>query len=477
MSGQKQESLTRKVARNTIVQFTGKTIATFLAIFIASLMMRYLGPGGFGEYTIVITFLAIFSTLADLGLQATLTREISKKGAQVEKIVSNIFTMKLLFSLGILLLAPLTALFFPYSEIVKRGILIGVVSYLCLVLVQLLWGIFQKHFHMEKVAVGEVTAKIVWLLGVIFCIRFNLNLLYIIAFVALANFINFVIIFLSAQRFAKIKLAFDFLEWKNFIKIAYPLAIMAILTLIYFKVNIILLSVLKSEVEVGIYGAANKVIEFLITLPAIFAGLLFPVLSRTIFLEKDKFRKVFQKGFNALSVLALPLVLGTQFFARPVIKLLGGEKFLASADVLRILIFSCGFIFFAHLFSYTVIAANQQRKAVWFYGLAAVIAVLGNLIFIPYFSYYATAVVSIFSEATISFGCLWLIIRATKFRPHFKVFFKALVSSLIMIGFLYLLPKWNFLISLVLSIVVYFGILYALKGFSRETVKEIIRLK
>jgi len=124
MSGQKQESLTRKVARNTIVQFTGKTIATFLAIFIASLMMRYLGPGGFGEYTIVITFLAIFSTLADLGLQATLTREISKKGAQVEKIVSNIFTMKLLFSLGILLLAPLIALFFPYSGIVKRGILI-----------------------------------------------------------------------------------------------------------------------------------------------------------------------------------------------------------------------------------------------------------------------------------------------------------------------------------------------------------------
>lgn len=474
---QEQVSLTRKVARNTIIQFMGKTIATLLAVVIASLMMRYLGPEGFGEYTIIITFLAIFSVLADLGLQATLTREISKEGADVKKVVSNTFTIKLIFGLSILLLAPVIALFFPYSDIVKKGILIGVISYLCIILIQVLWGIFQKHFHTEKVAVGEVTAKAIWLLGVVLCVRLELSILHIIAFVVLANFINLVMIFLFAQRFVKIRLAFDFLEWKRLLKIAYPLAIMAALTLVYFRVNIILLSVLKSEVEVGIYGAANKIVEFLITLPAIFAGLLLPVLSRTVFLNREKFRKVYQKGFDALAILALPLVFGTQFFAEPIITLLGGKEFLASANVLRILIFSCGFIFFAHLFSYAVVAANQQRKAAWFYGIAALIAVLGNLIFIPYFSYYATAVVSIASEAIICLSCAWIVARTIKVRPRFKVFLKSLVASLVMAGMLYLLPECHFSISIVLAIVVYFVVLYILRGFSKETVKEIIRLR
>lgn len=472
-----EESLTRKVARNTIIQFAGKTMATFLAVVIAGLMMRYLGPEGFGEYTIIVTFLAIFSTIADLGLQAILTREISKEGADVKKIVSNIFTIKLIFGLSILLLAPAVVLFFPYSALVKKGILIGVLSYLCILLIQTLWGVFQKHFRMEKVAIGEVTAKVVWLLGVIACVRFDLGLLYIIAFVVLANFLNLIMILLFAQRFVKIRLAFDFLEWKRFLRIAYPLAIMAALTLVYFRVNIILLSVLKSEVEVGIYGAANKIMEFLITFSAIFCGLLLPVLSRTIFLDRQKFIKVYQKGFNALAILALPLVFGTQFFAKPIIVLLGGMEFLASANVLRILIFSCAFIFFAHFFVYAVVAANQQKKAAWFYGIAALVAVVGNLIFIPYFSYYATAVVSIVSEAIICISCAWIVAQAIKVRPHFGVFLKSLVASLIMCGMLCLLPKWHFSISFVLAIVVYFVVLYLLKGFSKETVREIVRLR
>ncbi len=477
MSNQEQVSLTRKVAHNTIIQFTGKTIATLLAVVIASLLMRYLGPEGFGEYTIIITFLAIFSVLADLGLEATLTREISKEGADIKKIVSNIFTIKLIFGFAILLLAPIIALFFPYSDTVKKGILIGVISYLCIILIRVLWGIFQKHFHMEKVAIGEVSAKVIWLLGVILCVRLNFGLLYIVAFAVLANFVNLIVIFLFAQPFVKIRLAFNFLEWRHLLKIAYPLAIMAALTLVYFRVNIILLSVLKSEAEVGIYGAANKIIEFLVTLSAIFTGLLLPVLSRTVFLDRERFAKVYQKGFNALAVLAIPLIFGTQFFAKPIIGLLGGKEFLASASVLRILIFSCGFIFFAHLFSYAVVAANQQKKAVWFYGLAAFVAVLGNLIFIPYFSYYATAVVSIASEAIICLSCAWIIARAIKARPHLKVFLKSLISSLIMCGMLYLLPKWHFSISFVLAIVIYFVVLYILRGFSKETVKEIIRLR
>ncbi|MFH2104715.1 MAG: oligosaccharide flippase family protein, partial [Parcubacteria group bacterium] len=182
-------TLARKVAHNTMIQFAGKALGTVLALVTIAFMTRYLGQKGFGEYTTIIAFLSVFATMADLGLYMVVTREISKDGADEKKIVSNALAIKLTAAVGILIITPFIALLFPYSQTVVYGIAIGAFSFLFILLNQTLIGVFQKHFRMDKVALGEIAGRVVWLLGVLLTIHFGWGLLVMISFIALSNFV------------------------------------------------------------------------------------------------------------------------------------------------------------------------------------------------------------------------------------------------------------------------------------------------
>lgn len=470
-------SITRQVAHNTIVQFAGKVFGAIFALITISLMLRYLGQVGFGEYTTITGFLSVFSILADLGLYLVVTREISKKGADESKIISNAFTIKLFASVIILTLAPAVATFFPYSQQVKLGIIVGTLSFLFILLNQVLIGIFQKYFSMWKVTVGEIAGRVVWLLGVVLVIKFQLGLIWLLLAISLANFANFLIVFVFAKTYVKIKLRFDWDLWKHLLKIAAPLAFSVIFNLIYFKVDTVLLSIMKPAKDVGIYGAPFKVLESLITIAAIFAGLLLPLLSKYYIEDIKKFATIFKKGFDVLAIFVIPLIFGTLIFAQPIMILFGGGEFSESGNVLRILIFAVGAIFFSHLFGNTAIACNQQGKLMWIYIGTALLSIILNLALIPKFTYFGAAASVTISEICVALFSLLIIYKTTHIFVKFKVLAKSCIAAIFMVIALYLLPDWYFLIKIALVVPLYFGILYLLKGFSKDVIFEVLSIK
>jgi len=470
-------SLARKVAQNTIIQFAGKLIGTVLALVTVSLMMRYLGKEGFGEYSTIIGFLGTISIIADLGLYLVVTREISKEGADEQKILSNALSIRLIAAVIVLSAAPFLALLFPYSMTVIIGIAIATLSFLFTSLNQMFVGVFQKYFRMDRVAIGEVAGRLTWLAGVYVVIKLDWGLLTMIAAIALSNFLNFIIVAIFTNKYIKVRLGFDWKYWKKILKIAAPLAFSVIFTLVHFKVDTVILSVIKPPEDVGIYGAAYKVLEGLITFAAIFAGILLPVLSRYAFTNKEKFANIYRRGFDVLAVFLVPLIIGTLFFAEPIMNLFGGGEFNTSASVLKILIFAVGAIFLAHLFGNTVVAINQQKKMMWIYFAAAVVSIIVNIILIPRYSYYGAAITTVITESIVCFATAVTVYLTAKIWPEFKTFFKALLSSIAMIGVIVILPDWHYFINIAIAGISYFAVLYLLGGFSKKAVMEIIKFR
>ena len=121
-------SYTRKIAHNTIIQIVGKTVSTIIGVIVIGMLTRYLGEGGFGQYTTVMAFLQLFGVLVDMGLYIILVKKLSEPNADQSAVASNIFTLRLTSAIIFLGLAPAVALFFPYPELVKWGILITSLS-------------------------------------------------------------------------------------------------------------------------------------------------------------------------------------------------------------------------------------------------------------------------------------------------------------------------------------------------------------
>ncbi len=473
--------LSAKVAYNTIVQTASKLVSVVLGLAAVALMTRYLGQVGFGEYITIITFLSFFGIIADLGLTLVTARMLSEPGADEEKITGNLLGLRLVTAVVFLALAPLLVQFFPYPPLVKLGVLITTLSYLFIALNQVLVGLFQKHLRLDKVSIAEVASRLALVAGVILVVRLDGGLVGIMVASVLASAISFILHFVFSLKFVRIKLRFNFSLWRGIIAKSWPLALTIIFNLIYLKTDTLFLSIIKRPsaigiiAEVGIYGAAYRVIDVLVIFPFMFAGLILPILTRLwTNKDKEKFQLVTQKAFNLLMLLALPLVIGTQFVARDVMMLVAGNDFALSGPVLRILIFAAGLIYFGSIFSHGIIAIDRQKDVIWAYAFTAVTAVIGYYILIPRFSYFGAAWVTIYSELIIAVIPAVILYYHTKFIPRFDIALKALFASLVMAAALYYLHNFNLVIMLTTAVIAYFAALFLVGGIKKDEIKELL---
>lgn len=469
--------IARKIAYNVVASSVSKILSTILALLSIGLITRYLGVAGFGEYATVLSFLALFSAIADLGLYSTATREISRPHADETKIIGNIFSLRLVVSSVVLLLSPAVFWFLPYSLEVKGAILIIAASFLFSSSYQVLNGIFQKNLAMDKVAIVELIGKIIQVGMIFWVIRFRLGFLWIIASLLLNMIFSFVAVYILSKKYVSFKLQFDLVYWKMFIKESYPLGIAAFIGFIYFKIDTILLSVMKTSTEVGIYNAAYKVIENITFFPTMMAGLIFPIMSQTILTDFARFKDVSDKTYKIFWIFVVALVVGTLFLSGGIVHLIGGSGFEKSDGVLKILIFALAAIFFSNFSNAILIAANKQKKLMGIMFLAAVFNVSANLLFIPRYSYLAAAWISVLTEVFVVGATFYVIIKELKYVPVAEKFYGILSAGLVMAAYFFSFGWLNFFLLAISGTAVYVAALWIFGVVKTEDISSIISKK
>lgn len=469
-----------KVAYNTIIQMVGKVISTILGLVSLAMMTRYLDKAGFGEYTTITNFLSFFAIIADLGLTLVSVQMISVPSVDEKKVLNNLFGLRLVSIIMFIGLAPFIAIFLPYSLTIKIGILITAISFLFPALNQIIIGLFQKKLRMDKAVIAENISRVVLLLGIYVAIHFNYGLNGILWATVASAAVNFIISYLLALKFIRLKPAFDADLWKETIKKSWPLAITIILNLLYLKTDTLILSLVKSVEEVGLYGAAYRIIDVLSTLPFMFAGIILPILSAAWFEQKkETFKNVLQKSFDLMAMFSLPIIAGTMILANPIMVLVAGKPFLESGLILKILIFAVSAIFLGCMFSHAVIAIDKQKKMISSYVFVSISSVILYVIFIPLFSYVGAAAVTIYSELSIALLSAYVVWRYTKFIPNFKIIYKATTASLIAGLVLYFWSinyySWsNLIIGIISFSIIYLVTLYLLKGITKDDLKILL---
>lgn len=465
--------LARKVAYNIIVSSAAKVLSTILALVSIGLVTRYLGKAGFGDYATVLAFLSLFSAVADLGLYHISTREISRPGADEEKILGNIFSLRLGSSLVVVFLAWITTRFLPYPEHVREGIVVIAFSFFFASNYQILNGIFQKRLSMDRVALGELLGKVGQLLIIFGAVKLRWGFGWIVSSVLVNMVISFMIVSFWSRKYVVLKLRFDFAYWKIFLKEALPMGVASIITFLYFKLDTILLSVMKSNAEVGIYNVAYKVLENVSFFPAMIMGLVMPLMSHAVISERKRFETISNNTFKLFIVLVIPMVISVLFLANEIVWVVGGADFSESVVILRILVLALALIFFGHFFSTALIVNNMQKKLMYTFAFAAACNITLNLIFIPKFSYLAAAYISVITELLVVIISFYITITKLRYRPRVDKLPGLLLAGLGMTIVLAVFHGQHFVIAGVVGMIIYGALLWM---FSVITTSEILSL-
>ena len=437
-------SFSASVGRNTAIQFFGKIVSTIIGFITTAIMLRYLQPSGFGSYTAAIAYAGFFSVIADLGLYLILIRDFNKPNADREKILGNALGIRWASAICILGGSAIVAFALPfYSPEVKRAIVVAALSFVAVAGTQLMTAVFQTHLVTWWISLGEILGRLMLLIGVWWVMSIHGGLLMMMAAVMLGSLINFIFVSVVANRYIRVRIRFDFPVWRQMIIDTLPISISIVLNLLYFKADTIFLSVFqKGDAAIGLYGAAYKVLEILITFPLMFVGLLLPSLGRTFAAqEKEKFVRLFQRGFEVLLILVVPIMVGGSIIAREILVAIGKESYAPAAGVLQLLLIAVGATFLNALSGHTVTIINKQRQMIFGYLTVAVVGLATYLLLIPRFSYYGAAIGTIITEVLSAIIGYVMILRTVQFRLQAGIIWKLLISGgLMAVSMFALLP-------------------------------------
>jgi O-antigen/teichoic acid export membrane protein len=426
--------LSQKVAFNTIVQIFAKMITVGFGLALMILLISHLGRDGYGDYMYILTIVVLFGSFTDWGTATIGVREAAKNPKRQDKILLNVFFIRLFLAcLGALLMIAvgyLLPLKTAHPLLLRQGIFIGSLILMVFAIKASFGLIFQTKLQMYKLAVADILGSgLVLLISWVF-LKWHFGLTALILAVLLANIIGLAIAGFLALKTIRFRCCFDKNFLKKFLLESLPMGAILLMFTVDNKIDTVMLGSLKGSGAVGVYAVSYRVYDVLILGAAYLMNSLLPVISRYARRQGlAKLRVIYQKSFDVLFLMAIVVLILSFSFAPFIIKFLTQQRFSEFADsvlVLKILSLAIFFSYFNHLTGYTIIGLGKQRSYFSVSLFALFFNVIANLIIIPRLTYYGAALVTVFTEGLVLVITMFFISRFLKIIPSFFVFPKTL---------------------------------------------------
>jgi O-antigen/teichoic acid export membrane protein len=378
-------SLTRKVAVNASVLAAGRAAIAAMGLVAVGVSTRYLGVDDYGALAAAIAFTSLVNLVTDVGIWNIGAREIAKRPGETQRIVGGLVTAGLAVSLVAAAVGVL-ATFVVYGgeddELVRRGVLLLLLT----LPFAAPYGAASAYFIARQqpylAMLASVIASVVTLAGLAAASALDWGFTGIVlVYVAAAAVQGVVVLVLAAGKVrlrptADLRLARQLLGW------ALPLGGAMLIGGLYWRIDIVLLSTLAANAEVGLYGLAYRMVDALVTLPGFVLITLLPEFAR-LGERRERFDEIVQKAFGVMQVGALAVFVPFVIFASEITELIGGEDFREAAPVLQLLMVGVALSFMSATVAQAIIALNRQRTLLPLTVVLLAVNVALNLAFIP----------------------------------------------------------------------------------------------
>lgn len=377
----------------------------FYTIFLA----RNLGVEDFGLYSAALAYYSLFMALADFGFSRFLVREIAKGTLKIAEVFSNITILRLTITSSLFAVFSIFLYFLDPDKLRVSLTLLAVLTVLPASITQTLDSIFIAMQKMKLSAASLVVLNIATTLVGIILLNSGFGVTGAVTALILGQIVYSAILFILLKRqkvpilsIVKLKIL------KQAMVGSLPYGLLAILGLIYFRIDTLMLSYMRGNFETGIYSAGYKFLEAVIFIPASFSVVLFPTLAK-LHNNVPEIKKIYFKSLKLVVSLGITLLLVYFFVLPEMIKILM-PQFLPAIEAVKILALSIPFIFAATPGVQVLLSSDKYLKTVILLSIFTVaFNVIFNLYFIPKFGFRAAAWITVASD-TVSFGLFYLLI-------------------------------------------------------------------
>jgi O-antigen/teichoic acid export membrane protein len=462
-------STVRLIAKNTASLFLSNLIGRIFGFFFVMYAARYLEAGQFGVLSSALALVGIFGILPEWGLTSLMVREVARDRTLVEKYIANVTVIRIVLAAVTFLLIAITVNLLGYPQQTAEVIYLIAFSVILSVFNNVFNAAFQAFEMMEYSSIGGVLNSFLILIGALYAISQGYNVIAFAYIYVVSNLVVLIFsLFISTSRCSGLRTKADpqFCIWV--MKESFPFFISSIFATIAYRIDMVMLSIMKGDAIVGWYSAAYKLLDVSIVIPAVFVLAIYPSLSKFFVSSQNALKLSYEKSFKYLSVLAIPLAVGTTILAERIILLIYQSGYDNSVGALQVLIWTVPMVFLNYVSGTTLASINKQNLLTRIFFITMISNIILNLVLIPGYSYVGAALATVLTEMASFILCYYFLSKLIYRVPLSSIFLKPALSSAIMLLFDIYFLYMNLYILIFASMIVYAISFILMGGVSKD---------
>jgi len=350
-----------------------------LALLTAPLVVRHLGDVDFGRYSTVLAIVAIVTGLTEGGVNSVAMRALSSAADRRERdrIMADLLGLRMVLSTaGILIAVGFTQLA-GYGGGLVLGALLAGIGMLLTVTQTLFAAVLQTRMRFGIASAIELGRGVLTAALLVVLVIAGAGVLAFLAIIIPAALLSLIATVYVVRGTTVLRPAFAVDRWLPLMRETAVFAIAVAINSLYFRVTLVIMSLVATAQQTGEFAISFRVMEVLIGVPAILASAAFPILSRSARDDRERFDwasgRLFELSLLSGVLLSLVLCLGAPF----VVEVLTGSSTHPATDVLRIQSLAMIAIFVVSATGYPLLSLHRHREILAAnLGSLAVVAIL-----------------------------------------------------------------------------------------------------
>jgi O-antigen/teichoic acid export membrane protein len=461
-------SSVRRIVGNAIFILMSDVVNRASTFVLYALVARYLGAFEFGQMSLALMLFYTFQVFATAGLKTLVTREVAKDQTETDKYLVNGSVVVVVSSLLSITTLLLFVRLINYSRDTASIILLlslGLLPYSLSVICEAVFQAWERMHYIAYVNVSVNIAKVS--LAFLILSRgyslYHLIILLLASYVAIGG-IEWWLIF---RHIIKPRLQIDPNFSLAMIKSASTFLGIDGLIAIRASLDIILLSKLATETEVGLYTAAAQLIVPVMLIYQSVVSSIFPAMCRRFEPGFQSLKRITEDLIELLLAIALPTVIGLFLLADLMFLLLYGNKdFLLASDPLRIMIWDLIFIALTHGLGQVLLVGLREKVTLRIVAINALVNLVFGLILIGQFSLIGAAIAVLLTGIINFFQHYVPVSKLLSKITLGRLVWKPVVASTCMAIYLVAVQSQGVLLSVIFAAVLYTTVLLALAIWS-----------
>lgn len=394
----------RRYFANTSWMFAEQILRMVAALVVGIWVARYLGPEQFGVFSYAIAFASIFSSIAKLGLDGIVVRDLVREPDQRDLYLGTAFWLKLGGALVMLGAVALTMQLTTNNRTENLYIFI-IASGTIFQSFEVVDFYFQSRILSKFVSICKLMQLIISSLLKLYFMFTGADLICFVL-VAMADQFTLALALYFAYRYQKLGRfygRFDIRIAKQLLKDSWPLIFSSLIIMIYMRIDQIMIKEMLGEREVGLYSAAVRLSEVWYFIPIIISSSLFPSIVNAKKISEKLYYTRLQRLYTLMVLLAIAIALPMTFLSDWLVTLLYGEAYSKAGQVLMIQIWAGVFVFLGVASSKWFISEELQKYLTINTIAGAIANILLNFLLIPRYGIYGAAIATVISQALASY--------------------------------------------------------------------------